>query len=89
VKSTGRKSIGTLLFAPHARYFVEAATRERAHASWIRRVVVPAVFSALLTIIALIVLFAIARLITPDPPVSRLLDCVRGECPTAQTWTPW
>jgi hypothetical protein len=81
VKPAGFLHSGSGLGIRHTQYFVEAATRGRAQGSWFRRVVLPAIISAVLTIVALTVLIAVAEALTPPPQLVTFPECPSRGCP--------
>ena len=88
LKPTGSKPNGTVIWTPHAQYYVDDII-PRSESSWVRRVLIPATFKAALTLVALAVLLVLIAMIAAERPVAKARDCLQGGCPSVQGWTPF
>ena len=89
LKPTGSKPDGTVIWTPNAQYYVHDIIPRSSENSWVRRVLIPAMFKAALTLVALAVLLILIAMIAPERPVEKTRDCLTGGCPTGQGWTPF
>jgi len=89
LKPTGSKLNGTVIWTPHAQYYVDDIIPRSSESSWVRRVFLPAMFKAALTLVALAVLLVLIAMIAAERPVAKARDCLQGGCPSGQGWTPF
>ena len=71
---------GTLIWTPHAQYYVDNAGGETQGSSWFRRVAVPAVLKAVLTAAALGLLYVLIAALAPAPPLPSGTECPQDIC---------